>query len=234
VGGNAGDRDSQPGKGGHGSNCKPDKAGGDGGDGGDAILKDAKAGVGADRNGKLGQTINQTGSNAGDGGDGCLPGEGGTGGVGNPNGANGVIGKNICPAEEKKEDDTGKTGEEVKPEEPKKEEPKIGLNPSGITFEHNIGQTSCPQLAGNVEVSATVEGDEQAVSDWKITSVIPAWLQMPSSGSLGSVPVTFSCVLDEYVTQTLNSNLTFQLIDATGNPVGSPASISVTGYVNAE
>lgn len=141
VGGDAGKRDAQPGKGGNGSTCSPTKAGGDGGKGGDAILKDATAGVGADRNGKPTQTINSKGGDAGNGGDGCLPGKGGKGGIGIPNGADGVDGKNICPVEEKKEDGgVGKTGDDVKPEpassvdgEPKTDpEPEVIPEPTGV------------------------------------------------------------------------------------------------------
>jgi len=129
VAGDSGTRDAQPGNGGNGSKCSPTKPGGNGGAGGNAILKDGKVGVGTTRNGQVGQTINQKGGDAGNGGDGCLPGKGGKGGIGTPNGADGVDGKNICPIGEEKKEEV-KVGEDVKLEP--KEEPKIDPEPEPV------------------------------------------------------------------------------------------------------
>ncbi len=206
--------------GGSGSICKPDKAGGKGGRGGDVKAIPGEGGMGGTKNGQKGQIDDETGGDGGNGGDGCPLGAGGLGGSGNPRGKNGKPGKNICV---------------VIP----KEKPTAAINivPAEFIFEHDIGSTICPQLIGAVKITKT--GTAQ-VSGWKLEGTLPAWLSMSTSGlftggvDTESFNVNFSCVLDEYISQTLSTLINFQLIDQQGLPVGQKTTLKVTGYINAQ
>lgn len=201
-------------RGGNGSVCKPDKAGGDGGKGGNAKAIPGEGGVGGDKNGKKGDILDETGGTGGNGGDGCLPGKGGKGGSGNPVGRDGLDGKNICVLV------------------PKEKTAFISLSPQDFVFEHSIGFSPCPQLIGNLSITKT--GTAQ-VSGWRLEGGLPNWLTMITSGSVpGQVTVNFSCVLDQYITQTLSSSLDFQFLDMEGLPIGGKGSLDVTGYITGE
>ena len=214
VGGDGGFVQIIAARGGNGSTCKPDKAGGDGGKGGNAEAIPGEGGVGGDKNGKKGDILNETGGSGGSGGDGCLPGKGGKGGNGNPVGRDGLDGKNICV---------------LVPEE---KIASINLSPQDFVFEHSIGLSPCPQLIGNLSITKT--GTAQ-VSGWRLEGSLPNWLAMATSGSVpGQVTVNFSCVLDQYITQTLSSSLDFQLLDSDGLPIGGKGSLDVTGYITGE
>ena len=173
-----------------------------------------EGGVGGDKNGKKGDILDETGGTGGNGGDGCLPGKAGKGGSGNPVGRDGLDGKNICV---------------LVPEE---KTAFINLSPQDFVFEHSIGFSPCPQLIGNLGITKT--GTAQ-VSGWRLEGVLPNWLAMTTSGSVpGQVTVNFSCVLDQYITQTLSSSLDFQLLDSDGLPIGGKGSLDVTGYITGE
>ena len=214
VGGDGGFVQIISARGGNGSTCKPDKAGGDGGKGGNAEAIPGEGGVGGDKNGKKGDILDETGGPGGNGGDGCLPGKGGKGGNGNPVGRDGLDGKNICVLV------------------PKEKTAFINLSPQDFVFEHSIGLSPCPQLIGNLSITKT--GTAQ-VSGWKLEGGLPNWLAMATSGSVpGQVTVNFSCVLDQYITQTLSNSLDFQLLDSEGLPIGGKGSLDVTGYITGE
>jgi len=209
-GGNGGDADARGGKGGDGGDCDPSDAGGNGGKGGDATPTGG-AGGSATNPGSDGDE-NEQGGDGGDGGDGCPEGKGGDEGIGNTLGNDGVKGEdgeNICP-------------------QPKPKVAMIGIDPTDLVFEHEIGPSPCPQLAGTVSVTNVGEG---AADGWQLVSEAPAWLTATDSGSLpGNAEVNFSCILEEYTTQTLETSLNFQLTHQ-GEPVGEPASVNVTGYI---
>ena len=122
-----------------------------------------------------------------------------------------------------------------KEDEPKLPEPKepedsgqvsLGAQPEGLTFEHQIGASPCPQSIGQVNLTA-----QGAVSQWKLKGPLPAWLQMATSGNLpGSAQLSFSCILDQYVTQTVETTLEFVPTDGQG----ASAKVKVTGYIVAE
>ena len=200
--------------GGNGSTCKPDKAGGLGGKGGNAKAIPGEGGVGGDTNGKKGDILNETGGPGGNGGDGCLPGKAGKGGEGNPDGRDGLDGKNICA---------------LAPEE---KTAFINLSPQDFVFEHSIGFSPCPQLIGTLSITKTGTAD---ISGWALGDSLPNWLTMETSGSMpGQVLINFSCVLEQYITQTLSSSLDFQLLDMEGSPIGEKAVLNVTGYITGE
>jgi hypothetical protein len=55
---------------------------------------------------------------------------------------------------------------------------------------------------------------------------------MVSSGSVpGQITINFSCILDQYITQTLSSSLDFQLLDSDILPVGEVGTLDITGYI---
>jgi hypothetical protein len=224
LGGDGGFVQIIPSKGGNGSTCKPDRPGGNGGKGGDSKAIPGNGGLGATKNGQDGQIHNQAGGDGGNGGDGCTEGKGGLRGNGNPLGKNGKDGKNICPSspEDKGGATTGGSGFD---------EVDIEIVPLELTFEHEIGFSPCPQKIGNINIGTKGEG---IAFGWKLQTTLPNWLSLPTSGALGIIEANFSCALDQYITQTLNSSLNFQLVDSEGNPVSDPSILNITGYITAE
>ena len=141
-------------------------------------------------------------------------GKGGKGGEGSPDGRDGLDGKNICA---------------LAPEE---KTAFINLSPQGFVFEHSIGFSPCPQLIGTLSITKTGTAD---ISGWALEGSLPDWLTMETSGSMpGQVLINFSCVLDQYITQTLFSSLGFQLLGSDGLPIGGKGSLDVTGYITGE
>ena len=220
------------GAGGAGGGCTADKAGGSGGHGGEAQAVPGQAGTSATATGQAGAIDDQTGGAGGNGGDGCPGGKGGAGGAGAPAGADGKDGNNICPAEPADGAEEGRAVPKLPPDmKPEEGEAVISVTPADLSFTHNIGTTQCPQPIGAVTVSNQGGGQADA---WQLINTLPGWLNMPASGALpGEVPVSFSCRLGEYATQSLEAALDFQLL-YDGVPTGESAAVRVTGQVNAE
>ena len=109
--------------------------------------------------------------------------------------------------------------------------PVMMLNPESWIFEHQIGGSPCPQPIGTVVINSEGTG----ASGWRLTSGMPMWLETTPAGSVpGEALLNFSCILEEYTTQTLNTILNFQLVNEAGELVGEPASVDVTGYISGE
>lgn len=108
-------------------------------------------------------------------------------------------------------------------------EADASLSQTNISFTHTIGASPCPQGVGNVQISGT--GNAKT---WRVTNAFPSWLQGSATGALpGAVNLSFTCELEQYVTQTLNTTLNFELLDASEKPTGATAALKVTGQVNA-
>ncbi|MBU1165046.1 C39 family peptidase [Patescibacteria group bacterium] len=75
------------------------------------------------------------------------------------------------------------------------------IDVSSLLFTHPIGKEKCPQLIQNVEVLG--EGT------WEVYGGITSWLQIPNMSGIspGTIPIFFSCELDEYITQDLITDL---------------------------
>ncbi len=232
TGGDAGSVHDRGGRGGDGSVGSATIAGGNGGQGGDGIFSVGHAGVGGSANGNVTKVIEDNAGNGGSGGSGCKPGSGGAGGAGLNPGAPGFDGLNLCPPEEKKED-APKGEEGAAPAAPPAGAggALVNVDPASLTFEHKIGETACPTPVGSITITNAGAG---AADGWKLVNGAPMWLYIPASGSLpGSAPVSFSCQLDQYVTQQLDTTLNFQLTE-NGQPVGDPGSVNVTGYITGQ
>ena len=233
TGGNGGNPAARPGNGGKGGTGDAKQPGGNGGKGGDASASAGKAGTGKTANGQEGNVIIEKGGNGGNGGDGCGPGKGGKGGKGKPNGEPGADGKNLCVI-------VREEGTSVAPPPPDEEEPGSTLTPepefavtqSNFSFVHNIGATSCPQSIGTFRVTGT---NAPSGSRWE-ASVPPSesWLTSTSSGNINDDggQLSFTCQLQEYVTQSFSTAATVSVKDASGQTL-KQFTVNVKGQINA-
>lgn len=232
VGGNGGDVETRGGRGGNGGVGDAKNPGGNGGNGGNTTVTPGSGGIGGDRNGNDGRIIAEPGGDGGDGGAGCPPGLGGQGGRSNPIGQDGADGEDLCLPPEEDNGGGVTTGVTPDPTEPEGETGSITVSPGGVNFEHQIGGSPCPQPIGSINLAKT---GSTSANNWKITGQVPAWLSILTSGTLPtSVSPSFTCVLSQYVTQTVSTSLNVQLTDASGQNIGSAQSLNITGYIIGE
>ena len=81
------------------------------------------------------------------------------------------------------------------------------VEPTSLSFRHEIGTTPCPTLIGTITITA----DNQ--TSWKVMTDLLPWLYaIPETGT-GNRKVTlyFNCQLDEYVSQILTGTVPVQL-----------------------
>ncbi|MBI4092691.1 MAG: hypothetical protein HY420_02080 [Candidatus Kerfeldbacteria bacterium] len=214
TGGKGGDAIARPGKGGNGGTGSATEAGGNGGQGGDANSTAGKGGTGKTANGEDGTVQDQTGGDGGNGGDGCGPGSGGAGGAGDPEGKKGEDGKNLCPSQQNVNTQIQPTNENTNTQTTP--EPKITV-PGPMSVEHRIGPTPCPTPIGTIKL----EGEnipEGATLEVDPNDKAPAWLSYTLGKGTDS-NVSFTCQLEQYVTQTLTHNLEVAVYDKDGKVI---------------
>ncbi len=231
TGGNGGNATAKPGKGGNGGQGSSTEAGGNGGNGGDAKGTKGIGGVATTNSGVDGTVIEEKGGDGGNGGDGCPPGAGANGGNGNPPGNKGEDGKNLCVGEEPPPvtDPTPPPPPPTNPPPPPAESFfDVFFDITSHNFTHTIGSSPCPQAAGTTK--AVVEGTAPTGLKIKVVGALPNWLAVSPNGTV--LNFQFTCNIDTFESQTLNTTVKVQAVDGTGK-VLKDANVTVRGNIIA-
>ncbi|KKU48917.1 hypothetical protein A2936_03900 [Candidatus Uhrbacteria bacterium RIFCSPLOWO2_01_FULL_47_25] len=232
TGGNGGNPAARPGNGGKGGTGTAVKPGGNGGKGGNASATAGKAGTGKTANGEPGNVIIEKGGNGGNGGDGCGPGKGGKGGSGKPDGEAGADGKNLCIVVREEGTSVAPPPDEEEPETTPTPDPEFAVTQSNFSFVHNIGSTSCPQSIGTFRVTGT---NVPSGARWEASAPpSESWLNSTPSGNVNDDggQLSFTCQLQEYVTQALSTAATVSVKDTSGQ-VLKQFTLNIKGQINA-
>ena len=224
TGGNGGNSTAKPGKGGNGGNGSATERGGNGGNGGDAKGTKGIAGVGTTNSGVDGAVLEEKGGDGGNGGDGCPPGGGGNGGNGNPVGNKGEDGKNLCVGEEA----PPVTDPTPPPPPPTDSFFDVFFDITTHNFTHTIGSSPCPQAVGTTKI--VVEGTAPTGLKAKVVGALPNWLAVSPNGTIFNFQ--FTCNIDTFESQTLNTTVKVQAQDGTGR-VLEDVNVTVRGNIIA-
>lgn len=102
---------------------------------------------------------------------------------------------------------------------------QIKSDVSLVVFYHYIGKTQCPTPVEPITFSG------KAVTKWRVYALLPSWLQANTSGDLASpFQAQFTCQLDSYETQTLNTTLAVEGLDASGKVVAT-TQVKIAGKI---
>ena len=252
TGGDGGTASATPGMGGRGGQGSTTEPGGDGGKGGDAKATGGTGGAGKTANGTDGEILDEKGGDGGNGGDGCGPGSGGAGGNGNPNGNPGADGKNLCVpvnANQTSVTDTNansNTNTNVNTNSTtntntnsntnstnantnQTPQPDVHISVQTYSFTHVIGETECPTPIGIMQLTGTIPAGTILEVD---ASTLPKWLASAQAGGTQSASLRFTCVLDDYVSQSLNANVKVRARQQDGTVI-EDFTVQVSGQVIA-
>ncbi len=108
------------------------------------------------------------------------------------------------------------------PKELNPKESELEISGGPLNFYHKIGQSPCPTPIGTFHI----EVDKG--QSWKIISPIPDWLAISKTSGSGPSDLTasFTCRLQQYITQKLSTNLKISPM-----PSGIVAGLSISGNI---